>query len=204
MAPINQLIIDHQSVTSVILPSQQDFLLWGGTSFPSSLTRCQLSLRISSFLTLPSIYRAATFVMYPRRALGDVTSVNDVALSSEVCFHSRSPLAVFAFVCCGSGGCYLVNDAAFYRRFVFVLIHRTRSLQMTDLPAPQRKPNAALPAYNWGSSTSSPTVYSMNLLCLDLPPPASILRCSYSTFSYDSKISVTTSTRFQPFPLRFL
>ena len=124
----------------------------------------------SSSLTLPSIYRAATFVMYPRRALGDITSVNDVAFSSEVCFHSRSPLAVFAFVCCGSGGCYLVNDAAFYRRFVFVLIHRTRSLQMTDLPAPQRKPNAALPAYNWGSSTSSPTVYSMNLLCLDLPP----------------------------------
>ena len=63
----------------------------------------------SSSLTLPSIYQAATFVMYPRRALGDITSVNDVAFSSEVCFHSHSLLGVFVSVCCGFWGLLFVE-----------------------------------------------------------------------------------------------
>ena len=136
MAPINQLIIDHQSVTSVILPSQQDFLLWGGTSFPSSLTRCQLSLRISSFLMLPSIYRAATFVMYPRRALGDITSVNDVAFSSEVCFHSRSPLAVFVSVCCGFWGLlFVAKTFCSYTPPLVLVIFRIYGIDSPPLPS---------------------------------------------------------------------
>lgn len=86
--------------------------------------------------------------------------MNDVALSSEACAHPRLPLSVFAVGAVDSVGRYLVSDAALYRRFVFVLIHRSPS-QMVDLPASQRNHNAALPPYNRGSSISSLTVFSM-------------------------------------------